>query len=217
MSCDVELILQPFRHFTYVTIHSPTLPLLHLRHSSFSSPSFASPTSQALHLIYLAELILPPYCHFIYITTHSPTLPFLHLRHSSFSNPSFVSPTSQVLHLIHLAGHPWWPVMSLSSLVVIKNPANVITNNDLWFDWRRQVQCSKHTNCERPPLWWRDSTVASHLAGRGLIPGRVNFPGWGFSSTVWQMSGKFSPHSSLDIIGHHNHKKLYITGTNDVP
>ena len=50
-----QLILQPFRRFTYVTAHSPTLPLLHLRHSSFSSPSFASPTSQALHLIHLAS------------------------------------------------------------------------------------------------------------------------------------------------------------------
>ena len=49
------LILQPFRHFTYVTTHSPTLPLLHLRHSSFSNPSFASPTSQALHLRHLAN------------------------------------------------------------------------------------------------------------------------------------------------------------------
>ena len=44
-----ELILQPFRHFIYVTTHSPTLPFLHLRHSSCSNPSFASPTSQALH------------------------------------------------------------------------------------------------------------------------------------------------------------------------
>ena len=54
------LILQTFRHLTYVTthsptlpsliyvtVHSPTLPLLHLRHSSFSNPYFASPTSQA--------------------------------------------------------------------------------------------------------------------------------------------------------------------------
>ena len=48
-----KLILQPFRRFTYVKAHSPTLPLLHLRHSSFSNPSFASPTSQALHLIHL--------------------------------------------------------------------------------------------------------------------------------------------------------------------
>ena len=34
---------------------SPTLPLLHLRHSPFSNPSFASPTSQALHLRHLAS------------------------------------------------------------------------------------------------------------------------------------------------------------------
>ena len=50
-----QLILQPFRPFTYVTAHSPTFPLLHLRHSSFSNPCFASPTSQALHLIHLAS------------------------------------------------------------------------------------------------------------------------------------------------------------------
>ena len=48
-----QLILQPFRRFTYVTVHSQTLLLLHLRHSSFSNPSFAYPTSQALHLIHL--------------------------------------------------------------------------------------------------------------------------------------------------------------------
>ena len=53
MSCDVDkamealLILQPFRQFTYITAHSPTLLLLHLCHSSFSNPSLASPTSQA--------------------------------------------------------------------------------------------------------------------------------------------------------------------------
>ena len=50
-----QLILQPLRRFTYVTVHSPTLPLLHLRHSSFPNPSFASPTSQALHLVHLAS------------------------------------------------------------------------------------------------------------------------------------------------------------------
>ena len=49
------LILQPFRHFTYVTAHSPTLPPLYLRHSSFSNPPFASPTSQALHLRHLTS------------------------------------------------------------------------------------------------------------------------------------------------------------------
>ena len=50
-----QLILQPFRRFTYVTAYYPTLPLLHLRYSSFSNPSFASPTSEDLHLIHLAS------------------------------------------------------------------------------------------------------------------------------------------------------------------
>ena len=40
-----SLILQPLHRFTYVTAHSPTLPPLYLRHSSFYSPSVASPTS----------------------------------------------------------------------------------------------------------------------------------------------------------------------------
>ena len=31
-----QLILQPFRRFNYVTAHSPTLPLLHLRHRLFT-------------------------------------------------------------------------------------------------------------------------------------------------------------------------------------
>ena len=94
MGCDVaELILQLFLHFTYVTAHSPTFPSLHPRHSSFSNPSVALPTSQ---------LILQPFRCFTYVTAHSPTLlslllrhrahsptfPSLHLRHSSFSNPS---------------------------------------------------------------------------------------------------------------------------------
>ena len=55
-SSTSQLILQPFRRFTYVTAHSPTLPFLHLRHSSFSNPSFDSPTSKALRLIHLASL-----------------------------------------------------------------------------------------------------------------------------------------------------------------
>ena len=44
-SPTLQLILQPYRRFTYVTAHSPTLPSLHLHHSSFSNPSFSSPTS----------------------------------------------------------------------------------------------------------------------------------------------------------------------------
>ena len=88
-----QRILQPFRRFTYVTAHSPILPLLHLRHNSFSNPSIVLSTPQ---------LILP-------------NLPLLHLRHSSFSNPSFASPTSQALNLIHLANHPW--CASLAELI----------------------------------------------------------------------------------------------------
>ena len=54
MSCGVGEVTERLENelFTYVTAHSRTLPLLYLRHSSFSNPSFASPTSQALHLIH---------------------------------------------------------------------------------------------------------------------------------------------------------------------
>ena len=71
----LQLILQPFPHFTYVTTQSLTLPSLYLRHSLFSNYSVASPTSQ---------LILQPFRHFTYIITHPPTLPSLYLRHSIF-------------------------------------------------------------------------------------------------------------------------------------
>ena len=73
MSCDVA-----FSHFNYVTAHShsPSLPSLHLRHSSFTNPSLALPTSQ---------LILQPYHCFTYVTAHSPTLLSLLLRHRIFT------------------------------------------------------------------------------------------------------------------------------------
>ena len=83
------LILQSFRHFTYVTAHSPTLPslylrhnsfsnlsVLHLRHSSFSNPSVALPTS---------NLILQSFRRFTYVTAHSPTLLSLLLCHRIFT------------------------------------------------------------------------------------------------------------------------------------
>ena len=78
-----ELILQPFRRFTYVTAHSATLPSLYLHHSSFSNPSVASRTSQ---------FILKPFFRFCYVP-----FPSLHLRHNSFSNLSVALPTSQVI------------------------------------------------------------------------------------------------------------------------
>ena len=84
------------RRFTYFTAHSPTLPPLYLRHSSFYNPSVASPTSQALHLRHSSFskpsaasstplLILQPFRRFTYVTGHSKTLPLLHLRHRHFT------------------------------------------------------------------------------------------------------------------------------------
>ena len=43
-----RLNLQPFCRFTYVTAHSPTLLSLYLRHNSFFNPSVALPTSQLI-------------------------------------------------------------------------------------------------------------------------------------------------------------------------
>ena len=60
------LILQAFRHFTYVTAHSPTLPSVFLRRSLFSNPSVASHTPQ---------LILQPFFRFSYVTGSSLTSP----------------------------------------------------------------------------------------------------------------------------------------------
>ena len=73
-----ELILQAFSHFTYVTAHydSPSFPSLHQRHSSFSNPYLALPTSQ---------LILQPFRYFAYVTAHSPTLLSPPLRHRIFT------------------------------------------------------------------------------------------------------------------------------------
>ena len=62
---------------TMSSVHSPTFSSLHLRHSSFSNPSVASPTSQ---------FILQPFRCFIYVTVHSPTLLSLLLRHCSSLN-----------------------------------------------------------------------------------------------------------------------------------
>ena len=59
------LILQPFRHFTYVRTHSPTLQSLYLRHRSFYNLSVASPTS---------HLILQPFFRFYYVTSSSLTV-----------------------------------------------------------------------------------------------------------------------------------------------
>ena len=63
-----------FSHFTYVTAHSPTIPSLYLRHSSFSNPSVASLTSQFIH---------QPF-RFTYVTGSSLTSPSEPPMHISY-------------------------------------------------------------------------------------------------------------------------------------
>ena len=60
------LILQTFLHSTYVTAILQPIPSLYLRHSSFSNPSVASPTSQ---------LVLQSFFRFSYVTGFSLTSP----------------------------------------------------------------------------------------------------------------------------------------------
>ena len=84
MSCDVgeetERLENELCSTVYSTVyscaHSPSFQSLHLRHSSFSNPSLALPTSQ---------LILQPFRCFTYVTAHSPTLLSLLLRHRIFT------------------------------------------------------------------------------------------------------------------------------------
>ena len=69
---------ESFRHFTYITTHSPTLPTLYVRHSSLSNPSVASPTSQ---------LILQPFFRYPYVTSsslNSPGEPHMIFFHNTF-------------------------------------------------------------------------------------------------------------------------------------
>ena len=106
MSCDVGDAMQGLEN--EAEPHSPTLPPLYPRHSSFYSPSVASPTSQLIpqplrrfphvtaHSTALPWLQLR-HRHFTYVTSHSPTLPPFHLRHSLFSNPSAASSTPQLI------------------------------------------------------------------------------------------------------------------------
>ena len=100
-SSTSQLILQTFRRFTYAAAHSPTLPLLHLRHISFPNPSVIdlrhSSFSNPSVVLPTLQFILQPFRCFTYVTVHSPTFPLLYLRHSSFSNPSVALPTSQFI------------------------------------------------------------------------------------------------------------------------
>ena len=82
-----QLILQPFRRFTYVTVRSITVPLLHLRHRHFTYFTAHSPTLLQLYLCHSSASFSNPSS--------------LHLRHSLFSNPSAALSTSHtMLYLI---------------------------------------------------------------------------------------------------------------------
>ena len=113
-----QLILQPFRRFTYVTTHSPTLPLLHLRHSSFSNPSLALPTSQ---------LILLPFLCFTYVTADSPTLLSFLLRHRIFTyvtwRAAHVRPRDPLRsqRRIFCPPLPWTANISLSNWAIMEH------------------------------------------------------------------------------------------------
>ena len=144
-----QLILQPFRRFTYVTAHfqpfryftySPPLwaRRQHARLSrsgsgfeprsgqvswgrffrGLSSPvrqmsgSFRPPRSPNIIWPSLSSSLIIHYGRqWPEMMTRPKTLNkhmhMLHLRHNSFSNPSFAFPTSQALHLRRLASRPW--------------------------------------------------------------------------------------------------------------
>ena len=71
-----SLILQTLHHFTYVRAHSPTFPPLYICHSSFYSPSIASPTSQSFSnpsaTLPTSQHIVQPFCCFTYAIGTSP-------------------------------------------------------------------------------------------------------------------------------------------------
>ena len=85
-----SLILQPLHRFTYVTAHSTSLPLFHLRQRHFTTsagePSMAEPHSPTLTSLHLCHnSFSKPLSRFTYVIAHSTTLPLLHLRHRHFT------------------------------------------------------------------------------------------------------------------------------------
>ena len=95
-----QLILQPFRCFTYVTAHSPTLLLLLLRHRLFTYVTWRAhddyqyTINQSINhsvlpkgrsFTYVTTYSPQPFRRFTYVTVHSPTLLPLLLRHKLFT------------------------------------------------------------------------------------------------------------------------------------
>ena len=151
-----QLIIQPFRRFTYVTANSPTLTFLHLSHSSVSNPSFASPTSQALHLIYLAR------------SAHSPTFPLFHLLHNSFSNHSVALPTLQLI---------------LSNPSVASPTSQFILQPFFRFSY---VTCSSRNSPGEPPMALAILLTTRIIAYSLCICGPLHpHPPWTFMADFW--------------------------------
>ena len=83
-----QLILQPFRCFTYFTVILQSFfRFSYVTSSSLNSPGELCSFSKLSVTSPMSQLILQPFRRFTYVTAHSRTLPFLHPRHSSFSNP----------------------------------------------------------------------------------------------------------------------------------
>ena len=145
-----QLILQPFRRFTYVTAHSPTLPLLHLRHSSFSNPSFASSTSQVLHLIHLPS---------------SPWRRFLkrkfHVRWTGTGVPFPWPPQSPDLNLLNFTA--WNHLKSLSDAASVQDVGSlrnrtvegceIIRNSPGTHKRIRELMQRRYDACLRADKW----------------------------------------------------------------
>ena len=89
-----QFILQPFRHFTYVTAHSPTLPSFHPRHSSFFNPSVASPTSQLIPTLRTFHLRLR---HFTYVTWRAAHVCFEDWRIESGYKLQFITCVLEII------------------------------------------------------------------------------------------------------------------------
>ena len=93
-----QLILQPFRRFTYITVHSTTIQSLHLRHSSFSIP-FSLLLRHRLFTWLVAHVVCVCVCVCLCVCVYvcQSSFPSLHLGRSTFSNPSVALPTSQFI------------------------------------------------------------------------------------------------------------------------
>ena len=141
-----QLILQPFHRFTYVTAHSPTLPLLHLRHSSFFNPSFASSTSRALHLIHLAS------------RPCQKNILFVRIAAEKFTGRVYSLP------FVVFCQHSWCPCCEHLPILqlVLQNPINGGSRN--LRDWNAEIIQRASPIFTHGLLNLRDRLIASWMA-----------------------------------------------------